>query len=118
MILLAIALAAQAPPLGWDIGNSFAKDVCSERNALASDAACYAAWRREIIVPYSAWRMDVCLETDALVSERACRRAWREMNREYAAGDVRCTRRYQIETRWQFYSDDRPNCPNLRRPRR
>lgn len=34
------------PPPGWDVGNSFAKDGCTN-DALASDAACYAAWLRE-----------------------------------------------------------------------
>lgn len=43
------AESASVPP-GWDNGNSFAKDVCTERDDLQSDSACYAAWRREQVL--------------------------------------------------------------------
>lgn len=46
MILVALALAI-APPPGWAINeNAFAKDVCTERDDLRSDAACHRAWLR------------------------------------------------------------------------
>lgn len=34
-------------PPGWDIGNSFVKDVCTEDDELAGERACYAAWVQE-----------------------------------------------------------------------
>lgn len=67
---------------------------------------------------------DVCSEVgDVATRERDFRRCMaaehrrQERLRAYSREDIRCTLRYQIRTRWQFYADDRPNCPNLRRPR-
>jgi len=94
LALFASPAFAQTPPPNWEMtlpgARHFAKDVCSERDSLRSDRACYAAYLRQ-------------RDVEA---------------RGYPPGDFRCTPAYQRRTRWEFYADDRPNCPNLRRPRR
>lgn len=91
MILIALALSAATPPPGWDIGNAFAKDVCTESDALRSDRACYRAWLRY---------------------EREGPRM-----RTIPADDP-CDYRYSRATHGEFYSDDHPYgpMPGCRRP--
>lgn len=84
MIALLIAVAlAQTPPPGRDAGNSFAKDVCSERDSLRSDRACYRAW---------------------LLSQRE------EVTRpRIVPADDPCDLRYTARTNGEFYADDHPH---------
>lgn len=121
MILLALALAAAQPPPGWD-HNSFAKDVCTERDALASDAACYAAQLRTeraeaICRDYPGAPICENVFADNLATSREMRQLVRYTARHmpgYPPGDVRCTLTYQRRTGGEFRADDAPNCRDRR----
>lgn len=112
------AFAQGAPPLGWDIGNSFAKDVCTERDDLANDAACYAAQLRteraeNICRDYPGSVICENVFADNLATRREMRQLVRYAARHmpgYPPGDMRCTLTYQRRTGGEFLADDAPNC--------
>lgn len=102
------------PYPNWDHGNGFAKDVCTERDSLRTDRACYRAWLRFVLEEHRG----VPSSRDYITDREL---AWFDLSgvqAGYPPGDARCTFAYQIDTRWRFWADDEPNCrQRLTRPR-
>lgn len=97
---------------GWELqAAGFPENVCSERDSLRRDRACFGAWLRSLMEARRGMPQDRGYTTDrdmALIARAS-------LPRGYAPGDDRCTLHYQLATGFRFSADDWPNCRELRR---